>query len=96
MNDIVLELNDNKGAFEIKDNGETLAEMTFVLKDEVMKVYHTEVSPRLAGQGVAKKLLASMVAYAREHSLQVVPLCEYVHAQFERHPDEYADIWKKN
>ena len=36
-----------------------------------------------------------MVDYARKHDLKVIPLCPYVHAQFKRHPDEYADVWNK-
>jgi uncharacterized protein len=41
-------------------------------------------------------LLSTMVDYAREHKLKVIALCPYVHAQFERHPDKYSDIWNKN
>jgi uncharacterized protein len=36
-----------------------------------------------------------MTNYARSHRLQVIPLCPYVHAQFKRHPDEYADLWRE-
>jgi hypothetical protein len=34
-----------------------------------------------------------MVDYARKNKLKVIPLCPYVHAQFKRHPKEYADVW---
>lgn len=36
-----------------------------------------------------------MSDYAREHELKVIPLCFYVYAQFKRHPEQYAGIWKK-
>ena len=56
----------------------------------------TEVSEKLKGQGVAKKLLANMVEYVRANKLKVIALCPFVNAQFKRHPEQYADIWNQN
>ena len=96
MQEPILKLNDqNQGAFLILDGDEQLAEMALAIVDQNMIVYHTEVSPKAEGQGLAKKLLEAMVGYAREHQLKVVPLCPYVHAQFKRHPQDYEDIWNK-
>jgi predicted GNAT family acetyltransferase len=94
MNDIKLTLRDDgKGAFAIEEDNERLAEMAISITGTHMIVYHTEVSDKLAGQGIAKKLLAEMVDYARKHTLQVIPLCPFVKAQFEKHPEQYADVW---
>jgi len=96
MQEPILKLNDqNQGAFLIMDGDEQLGEMALAIVDKNMIVYHTEVSPKAEGQGLAKKLLETMVAYARQHQLKVVPLCPYVHAQFKRHPQDYEDIWNK-
>ncbi len=35
-----------------------------------------------------------MVDYTRKNGLKVIPLCPYVLAQLQRHPEEYADIWE--
>jgi hypothetical protein len=72
-----------------------LAEMEVSVSDSNVTVYHTEVVPKAEGKGLAKKLLAAMSGYARKNGLKVIPLCPYVHAQFKRHPEEYADIWNK-
>ena len=97
MNAIELKLNEQqRGAFVIEEAGERIAEMEISIAGENLTVYHTEVSEKLQGQGVASKLLAEMVAYARKHNLKVVPLCPYVAAQFKRHPDQYTDVWNKN
>jgi predicted GNAT family acetyltransferase len=97
MNPIELKWeNDQRGAFVIEEGGERIAEMALGLSDKNLTVYHTEVSDKLKGQGVASKLLSTMVEYAREHKLKVIALCPYVRAQFERHPDQYSDIWNKN
>lgn len=97
MNTIELNLNDQKqGAFIINNGKEHLAEMVIAILGDNLVVYHTEVSDKLRGQGIGGKLLNEMVAYARKNRLKVVPLCPYVRAQFEKHPDQYADIWNKN
>jgi uncharacterized protein len=94
MEDVELKLsNHGKGAFVIEQDGEQVAEMEIAVRDGNLTVFHTEVAEKLKGQGVASKLLTTMVAYARQKKLKVIPLCPYVLAQFKRHPDQYADIW---
>lgn len=96
MNAIELQLNDQqRGAFTINEGDEHLAEMAVGITGQNLIVYHTEVSPKLKGQGIGARLLAHMVDYARQHRLKVVPLCPYVHGQFEKHPDQYADVWNR-
>ena len=56
-------------------------------------MYHTEVSETYEGKGLAKKMMLTMVDYARKNNLKVFALCPYVFAQFKRHPEEFADIW---
>ena len=97
MNAIELKLDDQgRGGFEIMDNSERVAEMRVSVNGENLTVFHTEVSPKLQGQGIAGKLLEEMVRYAREHKKKVIPLCPYVKAQFTRHKEKYADIWNQN
>ncbi|MDQ3277465.1 MAG: N-acetyltransferase [Bacteroidota bacterium] len=91
-----LQLNEaGQGAFFILDGEDHLGEMVISIAGGNLTVYHTEVSPKAEGKGLAKKLLAAMVDHARENSLKVIPLCPFVHAQFKRHPEMYADIWHK-
>lgn len=97
MADIKLELNAKKhGAFNLYEEGDKIGEMVIAITDSLLTVYHTEVDSKAEGKGYAKLLLERMVTYARENNLKVLALCPYVHAQFKRHPDEYADIWQQN
>lgn len=97
MKEIELKLEPNgKGTFVLEEGDTRVAEMVIGISGNNLTVYHTEVSEQLKGQGVAAKLLASMVAYAREHKLKVIALCPYVNAQFKRHPEQYADIWNQD
>jgi hypothetical protein len=94
MVDVKLELNEKqRGAFILYETGAKIGEMIVDIVGTTLTVYHTEVAPAAEGKGYAKQLLHTMVAYAREHKLTVLPLCPYVLAQFRRTPDEYLDIW---
>ena|SRR5215207_3717883 len=96
MDEIKLSLNEKQqGNFTISEEGDQLGEMEISISGNNLIVYHTEVAAKAEGKGIAKKLLAAMVAHAREQDLKVVPLCPFVHLQFKRHPDEYADVWNQ-
>ena len=84
------------GHFYISENDEQLGEMEISIAGSNLTVYHTEISEKAEGKGFAKKLLKEMVGHARKNNLKVIPLCPFVHAQFKRHPQEYADVWNKN
>lgn len=79
----------------LSDNAEA-GRMDISVSDGKLRVYHTEVDAAYEGKGFAKLLLDHLVGYARENALKIIPLCPYVHAQFKRHPDEYADVWLRN
>lgn len=52
---------------------------------------HTGVPRAFRGKGIAQLLVDRMIADARAEGTRVVPLCSYVVAQFERHP-EWRDL----
>lgn len=79
---------DAKGAFFIsRPEGGRIAEMTYSRANAALIIIdHTEVDPSLAGQGVGRKLLDALVAWARETKTKVMPLCPYAKAQFGKDP----------
>lgn len=94
MNEVQLKLNEKgDGTFFIEEDGAGIGEMAFKIIGTKLTVFHTEVAEKAEGKGLARNMLNAMTGYAREHHLNVVPLCPYVHAQFKRHPQDYADIW---
>jgi uncharacterized protein len=96
MEDVKFVLNEKgHGGFYIMNGSETLGEMVISILNNRLTVYHTEVSMKAEGKGLAKILLTAMVDHARKNSLKVIPLCPYVLVQFKRHPEEYADVWLK-
>jgi predicted GNAT family acetyltransferase len=49
---------------------------------------HTEVAPAFEGRGLATKLIAGAIDDIRARGLKVVPLCPFVVAYLQRHPQD--------
>ena len=78
--------------FFIERDGRHIAEITYQYQDEATIVAdHTWVDNSLRGQGVARQLLDTLVAFAREKQLKIVPTCSYVDVMFQREA-EFADV----
>ncbi len=95
MEEIVIKLDDkNHGSIYIMDGEEELGEMVISIKENILTAHHTAVDEKIEGKGFGKKLFAAMVDHARKNNLKVMPLCNYVHAQFKRNESEYGDLWE--
>ena len=64
-----------------------LSRCDYQLDGKVMRLVHTEVPAELEGRGIASRLVAAALAYAREQGLTVVPVCSYVRSYMRRHPE---------
>lgn len=52
---------------------------------------HTEIDPAFEGQGLGSRLAAFALDETRDERLHVVPLCSFIAAYIERHP-EYGEL----
>ncbi|MEM0936217.1 MAG: GNAT family N-acetyltransferase [Pseudomonadota bacterium] len=52
---------------------------------------HTGVPDTMRGLGVARALVAHLIADMRAQGRRIVPLCPYVRAEAEKHPD-WSDV----
>jgi len=88
MNDVIShEESGNRGVFFIDSGGERIAEMSYQkLGDSGILIDHTEVQPRLRGQGIARRLVDAAVAWARQNNKKISATCPYVVTQFDRDP----------
>lgn len=68
-----------------------IGRLTWVTRDGARVAEHTIVPPEIGGRGVAGRLVEALVADARAEGFRIVPVCSYVVAAFERHP-EWADL----
>lgn len=79
------EEDEGRGAFFVERAGIRLGEMTYSRVDEhLIIVDHTLVDEQLRGLGVARRLLDTLVAWARETKTRVAATCPYAKAQFEK------------
>lgn len=83
---------EGRGVFYIKGNNGVISELTYT-KDgnSQVTIDHTETKIPQEGKGLASKLVAHMVEYARKHDLKIEPLCPFAEVQFDKHP-EYKDV----
>jgi predicted GNAT family acetyltransferase len=76
--------------FELEVDGQ-LAYSNYRREGSVLTVLHTEVPKALGGRGIGSALARGLLDIARVQGLTVKPLCPFVKAYIDKHP-EYADL----
>ena len=82
--------NEKESRFEIA-LGEHLAVAEYVARPGEIVVTHVVVPPSLRGQGIATRLAEAVIESARQDGVKVRPLCSFMAAHFQRHP-EHSDL----
>jgi len=82
--------NENERRFECHVDG-GLAFAEYNRDGDRITFIHTEVPEESEGKGVAGKIVAAALAYARAEQLKVIAQCAYVQAYLERHR-EWDDV----
>ncbi len=76
-----------KGAFFIEEDGEWVAELTYIKSgDSEITIDHTEVDPKLRGENIGEDLVAAVAGYARQNNLKVKATCPYAKKVIEDTP----------
>ena len=82
----------SKGMFYVGQDGAILAELVYSMSSpEKMIIEHTEVSDELKGQNVGFLLVSTVVQYARDHHIKVIPICPFAKAVIDKKP-EFQDV----
>ena len=76
--------NEDDRQFELPVEG-GVAFVSYSTEGRRITFHHTEVPPEAEGKGVAAKVVAAALEYARAKDLEVVPECAYVAKYLERH-----------
>lgn len=74
------------------DDGKFIGECCFSVEKNTWTLFHTEVDPSYGGQGIAKRLLKSVVENAASQGAKIKPVCSYVVKEFQRYPEEYEPV----
>ncbi|MEO8117135.1 MAG: GNAT family N-acetyltransferase [Bacteroidota bacterium] len=84
--DIKLHNNTSRKRFEMDVNGST-AFIEYNLENGVLTLVHTEVPEVLRGEGAGSAIILKTLVYARENNLTIKPVCPFVVAYIQRHPE---------
>ena len=96
---------ENDGKLDIRDNpeqnryeayvGSALAGFaTYHSQPGLVTILHTEIEPKYEGLGIGSELVRRMLDDIRGEGTRVLPVCPFVLAFLQRHP-QYADlVWK--
>jgi len=80
------------GAFYIDQDGEWIAELTYVKTgDAEITIDHTEVDDKLQNQGIGEDLVKAAVEFARENGFKIKPKCKFAKKVIDETP-EYQDV----
>lgn len=63
------------------------ASLEYRLREGQIVFTHTEVPAVSEGHGVGGSLAKAALDYARDHHLEIVPLCEFVIAYIRKYPE---------
>ena len=81
-----------KGAFYIDEDGEWIAELSYVKNEGTMTIDHTEVDEKLCGEGIGEDMVKAAVEYARKEGLKIKPDCPYARKVIERTPELQGEV----
>ena len=79
----------SEGRVSLSENDKELGYLTFRLlpKQAIAIAEHTVVDPAHQGKGIAGRLAAAFFEYCQSKGLLVRPVCSYIVAYMERHPE---------
>lgn len=75
-----------KGRFETDSKGYT-AYCEYNRRGDVMTILHTIVPPPIQNEGVGSELMQSLIDFAEEHALEIIPSCYFAQVWLKRHPE---------
>ena len=96
MTNVTVRDNPDESRFEAYVDGQLAAFSAYELSDGVITFTHTEVDDAFEGKGVGSSQVRQELDLERaDGELRVRPLCPFVRAWIERHPD-YADLTRRS
>ena len=67
--------------------GDQLAVLNYRIDGNRVTFFHTGVPQNLEGRGIGSAIALAALEYAQTEHLERIPLCPFVRAQIEKHPE---------
>jgi predicted GNAT family acetyltransferase len=77
-----------RGRFEIRTGDRVVGLASYHVDGGTMTLPHTEIDPAMGGRGLGTRLVAGVLAAARERGLRVHPYCSFVRHYLAEHPED--------
>ena len=92
--DSIVRDNPDQHRYEIYVGSELAGFTTYHSQPGLVTVLHTEIKRPFEGQGIGSELVRWMLDDIRRKGAQVLPVCPFVLAFLQRHPDYDDMAWK--
>ncbi len=89
--DVEIRANPDRWRFEAYLGDEVVGALRWRHKGQRLAFISTNVEPAYEGRGIGGQLVKTGLDWARSEGKEVIPVCPFVRAYVERHPD-YLDI----
>lgn len=86
-NDAKVRHDEKQQRYLLEIDGKTLGFAAYREDNDRLVFTHTEVDPRLEGQGMGSVLIRQSLDDARRRGKRIVPVCGFVAAYIEKHRD---------
>ncbi|MCQ2451956.1 MAG: N-acetyltransferase [Oscillospiraceae bacterium] len=74
--------------YQMDVNGNTVAELTYVINNGIADINHTFVDDSLRGQGIAGQLVQAAADTLRKQHVKITNSCSYAAGWFDKHPEQ--------
>jgi len=84
--------NPDRSRYEVLVDGKVAGYALYVLHDERITVFHTEVDEAYEGSGLGGFLARGVLDDVKARGLAVEPLCPFLAGYIRRHRDEFLEL----
>jgi predicted GNAT family acetyltransferase len=88
MPDVRVVDNQERRQYELWVGDQQAGYISYGVKPGAVVLIHTEVDPKYEGQGLGSQLVRGALDDIRSRGMRLIPLCPFVRAYLERHPEQ--------
>ena len=85
--DLVVRDNPEQQRYEAYVGSELAGVATYHAQPGLVTIMHTEIEPAFEGHGLGSQFVAAMLDDIRRQESRVLPVCPFVRAYLQRHPE---------
>jgi uncharacterized protein len=89
--DVLVRDNPEHDRYEVHVGSDLAGFADYHAQPGLVTIMHTEIDPSFEGRGIGSQFVAAMLDDIRARGARVLPVCPFVRAFLQRHPD-YADL----